>query len=97
MVLGVLWLAGAFLPTNPRVVLWSAGLAGEFLAVRFGWPVPGLGRSMVNRWQVAGEHLADRYQQFFLIALGETILVAGLAYSRSCCTWRRWRRPSRCP
>ncbi|WP_432954462.1 low temperature requirement protein A [Micromonospora haikouensis] len=79
--LGVLWLAGAFLPTNPRVVLWAAALAGEYLASRFGWPVPGLGRSMIDRWQVIGEHLAERYQQFFLIALGETILVAGFAYS----------------
>ncbi|MFI2663774.1 low temperature requirement protein A [Micromonospora carbonacea] len=79
--LGAFWLAGAFLPTNPRVVLWAAALAGEYLASRFGWPVPGLDRSVLNRWQVIGEHLAERYQQFFLVALGETVLVAGLAYS----------------
>ncbi len=46
-----------------------------------GWPVPGLGRSTVSKWEIAGEHLAERYQQFFLVALGETILVAGFAYS----------------
>ncbi|WBB67558.1 low temperature requirement protein A [Micromonospora sp. WMMD812] len=79
---GVLWIAGALLPTNPRVVLWTAALFAEYLAGRFGWPVPGLGRSTLSRWDIAGEHLADRYQQFFLVALGETILVAGFAYSK---------------
>ncbi|NES14625.1 MULTISPECIES: low temperature requirement protein A [Micromonospora] len=79
---GVLWIAGAVLPTNPEVVLWSIALALEYLAARFGWPVPGLGRSTVSRWEIHGEHLAERYQQFFLVALGETILVAGFSYSR---------------
>ncbi|WP_328345195.1 low temperature requirement protein A [Micromonospora sp. NBC_00421] len=78
---GVLWLTGAFLPTTARVVLWASALGVEYLAARFGWPVPGLGRSTASRWDVAGEHLAERYQQFFLVALGETILVGGLAYS----------------
>ncbi|MFE9690815.1 low temperature requirement protein A [Micromonospora sp. NPDC005806] len=78
---GVLWLTGAFLPTNPRVVLWTTAVAVEYLATRTGWPVPGLGRSTISRWDIAGEHLAERYQQFFLVALGETVLVAGLAYS----------------
>ncbi|MFC3500075.1 low temperature requirement protein A [Micromonospora krabiensis] len=79
---GVLWITGAFLPTNPRVILWTSALLAEYLAARFGWPVPGLGRSTVSRWEIAGDHLADRYQQFFLVALGETILVAGFSYSK---------------
>ncbi|MEV0807624.1 low temperature requirement protein A [Micromonospora sp. NPDC050200] len=78
---GVLWLTGALLPTNARVAVWALALVLEYLAARFGWPVPGLGRSTVSRWRVAAEHLAERYQQFFLVALGETILVSGLAYS----------------
>ncbi|MFE9205427.1 low temperature requirement protein A [Micromonospora sp. NPDC007230] len=78
---GVLWLVGAFVPTNPRIVLWAVALATEYLAGRTGWPVPGLGRSAVSRWDIAGEHLAERYRQFFLVALGETILVAGFSYS----------------
>ncbi|MGN9775908.1 low temperature requirement protein A [Micromonospora sp. H33] len=77
---GILWIVGALLPTNPRVVLWATALALEYLAARFGWPVPGLGRSTISKWDIAGEHLAERYQQFFLIALGETILVAGFAF-----------------
>ncbi|MEU1360502.1 low temperature requirement protein A [Micromonospora zamorensis] len=78
---GVFWISGAMLTTNAQVVLWSAALAIEYLAARCGWPVPGLGRSTVSKWEIAGEHLAERYQQFFLVALGETILVAGFAYS----------------
>ncbi len=78
---GVLWLVGAFLPVNPRVVLWTCALGLEYVAGRFGYPVPGLGRSTVSRWDIAGRHLAERYQQFFLVALGETILVAGLSYT----------------
>jgi len=78
---GVLWIIGALLPSNPRVVCWTVALAGEYVAARLGFPIPGLGRSRRSRWEIAGEHLAERYQQFFLIALGETILVAGLAYN----------------
>ncbi|MDW3848861.1 low temperature requirement protein A [Micromonospora sp. BRA006-A] len=80
---GVLWLTGALLPVNARVVLWSAALLLEYLAARFGWPLPGLGRSTVSRWDIHGEHLAERYQQIFLVALGETILLAGLSFTRS--------------
>ncbi len=82
-VTGVLWLAGALLPVNARVVLWGAAMVLEYLGGRFGWPVPGLGRSTVSRWDIHGEHLAERYQQIFLVALGETILLAGLSFTRS--------------
>ncbi|MFJ6167298.1 low temperature requirement protein A [Micromonospora orduensis] len=90
-VTGVLWIGGAMLPTNPQVLLWAAALAIEYLAARCGWPVPGLGRSTISKWEIAGEHLAERYQQFFLVALGETILVAGFAYSRGPYeSWHAW-------
>ncbi|MEU7587701.1 low temperature requirement protein A [Micromonospora sp. NPDC049230] len=78
---GVFWIIGALLNTNMQVMLWTAALALEYVAARCGWPVPWLGRSTVSKWEIAGEHLAERYQQFFLVALGETILVAGFAYS----------------
>ncbi|MCF0095624.1 low temperature requirement protein A [Micromonospora sp. MH99] len=79
---GVFWIGGALLATNGQVMLWTLALLIEYLAARCGWPVPGLGRSTVSKWEIAGEHLAERYQQFFLVALGETILVAGFAYSK---------------
>ncbi|SCE94315.1 Low temperature requirement protein LtrA [Micromonospora viridifaciens] len=80
-VTAVLWLVGAFVSTDPRVVLWTVALGTEYVVGLMGWPVPWLGRSAVSRWDIAGEHLAERYQQFFLIALGQTILVAGFSYS----------------
>ncbi|MGR6320193.1 low temperature requirement protein A [Micromonospora soli] len=78
---GVLWVIGAILGGRTLIILWVLALGLEYAAGRFGWPVPGLGRSTTSQWDIAGEHLAERYQQFFLIALGETILVVGLTYS----------------
>jgi len=79
--LAVPWLAGALVTGWPRGLLWGAALVAEYILLRYGWPVPGLGRSTSSRSDIAGGHLAERYQQFFLIALGETILVIGLTYS----------------
>jgi low temperature requirement protein LtrA len=79
--IGVLWIAGAFLDGRTLIALWALAIATEYAAERYGWPVPGLGRSATARWDIAAEHLAERYQQFFLIALGETILVIGVTYS----------------
>ncbi len=59
---GVFWLTGAFVPTDVRIALWGMALGIEYLATRTGWPVPGLGRSTVSRWDIAGQHLAERYQ-----------------------------------
>ncbi|WP_161557947.1 low temperature requirement protein A [Micromonospora sicca] len=50
---------------------------------RLGWPTPGLSRSSMTEWSVAAEHLAERYRQFFIIALGELILVTALTLGRS--------------
>ncbi|MCZ7437319.1 low temperature requirement protein A [Micromonospora sp. WMMC241] len=78
---GVVWLAAAALARGWVLgLLWATALAIEYLAGRSGWPVPGLGRSTASEWGIAGEHLADRYQQFFLVALGESVLAMGLAY-----------------
>ncbi|CCH17894.1 low temperature requirement protein A [Micromonospora lupini] len=76
-----LWLAGALGPDRLRLPLWAAALALDYLAWTLGWPLPWLGASKVGRWRIAGTHLADRYQQVFLIALGESILVIGVVFS----------------
>jgi low temperature requirement protein LtrA len=76
---GALWIAGALIGDWTQRVLWVLAVALESIAGRFGWPIPGLGRSRPQEWSLAGEHLGERYQQFFLIVLGETILQAGLA------------------
>ncbi|MFJ6197093.1 low temperature requirement protein A [Micromonospora sp. NPDC092111] len=74
------WLVGALLPAA-RPALWTLALAWDYVGLALGWPLPGRGSARASGWAVTGEHLAERYQQFFLIALGETILVIGLTYS----------------
>ncbi|MCI4064924.1 low temperature requirement protein A [Micromonospora sp. R77] len=74
------WLLGALLPAAQEV-LWTLALAWDYIGLALGWPLPGRGSARASGWAVAGEHLAERYQQIFLIALGETILIIGLTYS----------------
>ncbi|GAA2708853.1 low temperature requirement protein A [Micromonospora olivasterospora] len=78
---GVLWVAGALTHDGTRVWLWFSAAALDYLAARFGWPVPGLGRLRVTVWAAAGTHLADRYRQFLLIALGESVLALAVSYT----------------
>ncbi|MFG3704922.1 low temperature requirement protein A [Micromonospora sp. NPDC047670] len=75
------WLAGVFAPEQLRLPLWVLALAVDGTGLVLGWPLPRLGPARASGWLIAGEHLADRYQQIFLISLGESILVIGLTYS----------------
>ncbi|MFC8300180.1 low temperature requirement protein A [Micromonospora orduensis] len=79
---GVLWVVGAFV-APAREVLWALALLLEYSLARLRWPFPRLGRSSWPDLQVNGDHLSERYQQIFIIALGELILIAGFTYSQS--------------
>ncbi|WP_406076617.1 low temperature requirement protein A [Micromonospora sp. NBC_00858] len=85
---GVLWVVGAAV-ASAREVLWTLALVLEYVLARLGWPTPRLGRSSWPDLQVNGEHLSERYQQIFIIALGELILISGLAYGDSGFDWHR--------
>ncbi|GAB3505148.1 low temperature requirement protein A [Phytohabitans suffuscus] len=87
----VLWLAGSVVDELPaRGVLWGIALVVDYASLTLGWPVPRLGRSRFIGRSIAGEHLAERYQQFLLIALGESILTIGIAFSAEPgFTWER--------
>ncbi|MFI7069936.1 low temperature requirement protein A [Micromonospora sediminicola] len=76
----VLWLTGA-LVEPAQVALWTVAVVLDLSLARLRWPTPGLGRSSWADLQVIGEHLAERYQQIYIIALGELILTAGIVYS----------------
>ena len=71
------WITGALVADRgQRAVLWALALAIDFGGFALG----------VQRWsrgQVAGEHLAERLQQLFLITLGETIFVSSKALTDS--------------
>ena len=79
---GVLWVAGAIVDADARLVLW--GLA---VVVTYGgaWAVhwlPGRGQRVgVGETEIAGGHLIERFRLFFLILLGETVLTAGTAFT----------------
>jgi low temperature requirement protein LtrA len=75
------WLAGAFLPAPHRLVLWLAAVAIDYGIAWFGWPTLGVRRVKEERLRTAGEHLSERYRQVFIIALSETVLLSGMAYS----------------
>ncbi|NYF55359.1 low temperature requirement protein A [Micromonospora purpureochromogenes] len=72
------WIAGAVAHGAARGALWTLAVAVDYGAVALRWPTPGLGRSPKSDLGILGEHLADRYRQFFIIVLGELILVSGL-------------------
>ncbi len=77
------WLAGAVLHGWPRGALWLVAAVAEYVGIAVGFATPGLGRSFTRRVEVvvSEEHLAERFQQFFIIALGEPILVTGLTFA----------------
>ncbi|MEV4764260.1 low temperature requirement protein A [Micromonospora chokoriensis] len=79
---GVLWIVGAVV-APAREILWALALLLEYALARLRWPFPWLGRSTWPELQVNGDHLSERYQQIFIIALGELILIAGVTYSGS--------------
>jgi low temperature requirement protein LtrA len=77
------WLAGAFfLQRGARASVWTLALAIDYLGFLSGWPTPGLGRTRLAEWEFAPGHLAERYQHFVIIALGESILLLGLTFTR---------------
>jgi low temperature requirement protein LtrA len=83
MLAGVLWIAGGVADPDQRLVIWGTALALELVAPVLGYPTPLLGRSRTDDYDVDGGHFAERCQGFVIIALGESIAVAGATASRA--------------
>ncbi|RQW91451.1 low temperature requirement protein A [Micromonospora globispora] len=77
------WIAGAVVQGWARGVLWALALAVDYTAAPLRWPTPGLGRASATEFAISAEFLAERHRQFFIIALGELILVSGLTFTSS--------------
>lgn len=75
------WMVGAYVSGNARLVLWALALAIDYVGFRLAYPVPGLGVVPDTQRNVTAEHLSERYQQFFIIALGDAILTIGTMFS----------------
>ena len=57
---GVLWLAGAALAGDRRLVLWIPALAVELAAPAAGYWLPGRGRTATTDYDIEGAHFVDR-------------------------------------
>ncbi|MGW5555703.1 low temperature requirement protein A [Micromonospora sp. NPDC003944] len=75
------WLIGAFVSGDARILCWAVALAIDYIGFRLAYPVPGLGVVPEKQRNVTAEHLSERYQQFFIIALGDAILTIGTMFS----------------
>ncbi|MDO9418963.1 low temperature requirement protein A [Pararhizobium sp.] len=78
---GLFWIAGGLAEQEVRLALWLMALFIDYLSAAVGFPVPGLGRSTVEDWNVSGSHMAERCALFVIICLGETILVTGRTFA----------------
>jgi low temperature requirement protein LtrA len=81
VVSAVPWLAGGLMAGMARNLLWAAALAIDYGSAWLRYPTPQLGRVPTFQYKVAADHLAERYQQFFTLALGDLILVTTLTYA----------------
>jgi len=77
---GVLWVAGALLPAV-LLPLWLAALAIEYAGPWARFAVPILGASPLDSWDVDPHHMAERCALFVIIALGESIILAGASFA----------------
>ncbi|HEY2673411.1 MAG TPA: low temperature requirement protein A [Rugosimonospora sp.] len=80
------WIVGALTPDAVHEALWSVALAIDYGSARLRYPTPRLGRVPASQYDVAAGHLAERYQQFFTLALGTAILATSLTFAGSALT-----------
>ncbi len=73
-----LWLLGALAQGEQRLGYWAAAVIIELLGTWFAHPVPGR-KAKTEHWPFNAEHMLERCNLFIIIALGETVLMAGIA------------------
>ncbi|HTU73870.1 MAG TPA: low temperature requirement protein A [Trebonia sp.] len=75
------WIAGGFAHGVARSGLWALGVAVEYGVFALNLPLPWAGRTGPWEPPTSAEHLAERYRQLFIIALGELILASGKTFN----------------
>jgi low temperature requirement protein LtrA len=79
---GALWVAGAFAEGDARLVLWGIAVVATHAGTWSLHWLPGRGRAIdLQHTEIAGGHLIERIRLFFIIALGETVLLMGDAFA----------------
>jgi low temperature requirement protein LtrA len=76
-----IWVAGALAAGGARLALWGAATLIAYGGVIAGHPLPGRRSPFSSDSQIYAEHLLERFRLFFLIALGETVLTLGNAFT----------------
>jgi low temperature requirement protein LtrA len=79
---GGLWVSGAIADGDARLVLWGLAVVTTYGGVWALHWLPGRGRAIdLGHTEIAGGHLMERFRLFFIIALGETVLTTGNAFT----------------
>jgi low temperature requirement protein LtrA len=79
---GGLWVAGAFADGDARLVLWGVAVVATHAGTWGLHWLPGRGRRIdLGHTEIAAGHLLERFRLFFIIALGETVLTMGNAFT----------------
>jgi low temperature requirement protein LtrA len=77
-----LWVAGGVVDGDAwRWVLWLAALGLDLAAPLARYWTPGAGTTPMSQWQIEGAHFGERFQLFVIIALGESVVLAGATAS----------------
>jgi low temperature requirement protein LtrA len=77
-----LWVAGGVVDSDAlRWVLWLGALGLDLAAPMVAYWVPRAGTTPMSQWQIEGAHFGERFQLFVIIALGETVVLAGATAS----------------
>ncbi|MEA3184477.1 MAG: hypothetical protein QOJ74_954 [Ilumatobacteraceae bacterium] len=79
------WIAGGVAHETLRTALWIVAVLIDCSGPLLYFVVPWLGRSHIEDWSIAGDHLAERCQLFLIVAFGESVLVTGATLSNL--TW----------
>ncbi|MEO7148160.1 MAG: low temperature requirement protein A, partial [Terrimesophilobacter sp.] len=83
---GGFWLAGAFLP-HIQLWLWLIAILIDYSGPAARFRIPKMGPSPLESWDITGAHMAERVSLFIIIALGESIIVAGSTFSSQEIIW----------
>jgi low temperature requirement protein LtrA len=82
VIAGVFWIVGALIHEHDaRLAVWAAAAVIELTAPMHGFALPGAGSTPISDWNVAGGHLAERYQLVLMIAFGESVLRVGESFA----------------
>ncbi len=84
LVSAIFWFAGAFTDDlTVRLILWVVAVVFEYLGPVSRYWVPGLRSTNIGGIPIRGGHMAERAGLFVIIAIGESVLVTGVAFTEN--------------